>query len=279
MAIVIQNSQVSTSNNDDVLTQENYYSREMDIRYMSVSQFKNFIDCEARTMAKLNGDYHEPPNKAMIVGNYVHTAFEDEEIFNQFVEENSDMINKKRGGKYAEFVQADKMIETLKNDEFSMFAMEGEKEQIMIADLFGCKWKMKVDSINHDRNYFADLKTTRNIFERSWSTKYDGWVSFIEKWDYVLQMAIYRKIIEQNTEFLYTPYIVAVSKEELPNKAIIHFDESRFDFEYEYVADKMERILKVKNGELEPMSCDKCEYCKSTKKLNGTIEVGELIYV
>src|SRR5699024_1273927 len=142
-----------------------------------------------------------------------------------------------------------KMIETLKNDDFAMFAMEGEKEQIMIADLFGCEWKMKVDSINHDRHYFADLKTTRNIFERSWSTKYDGWVSFIEKWDYLLQMAIYRKIIEQNTELLYTPYIVAVSKEELPNKAIVHFDESRFEFEYEYVAEKMERILKVKNGE------------------------------
>src|SRR5690625_2966220 len=271
MAMVMENSQV--------LTSSNYYSREMDKKYMSVSQFKNFVECEAKTVAKLNGDYYEPPNKPMIVGSYVHAAFESDDVFNQFIEDNYDVINKKRGGKYADFIQADRMIETLKNDEFAMFAMEGEKEQIMIADLFGCKWKMKVDSINHDRNYFADLKTTRNIFERYWSTKYEGWVSFIERWDYVLQMAIYRKIIEQNTEELYTPHIVAVSKEELPNKAVVYFEESRFNFEYEVVGSKMERILKVKSGNEDPTRCEKCEYCKSTKQLNGTIEVGDLIHV
>src|SRR5690625_5288884 len=119
---------------NQVLTSANYYSREMDKKYMSVSQFKNFVECEAKTVAKLNGDYYEPPNKPMIVGNYVHTAFEDEEVFNKFVEENSDVINKKRGGgKYADFIQADKMIETLKNDDFAMFAMSGEKEQIKIG--------------------------------------------------------------------------------------------------------------------------------------------------
>lgn len=260
------------------LNSSNYYTNEMDKQYVSVSQFKNFVECEAKTMAVLNGDYEDPPNKAMIVGSYVHAAFESDEAFNQFVEENNDVIFKPRGGKYADFTQADGIIETIKNDEFAMFALEGEKEQIMTADLYGAKWKMKVDSINHDAKRFADLKTTRNIFERHWSTKYDGWVSFVERWDYVLQMAIYRQIIEQNTEELYTPHIVAVSKEKIPNKAVISIDESRFDFEYEYVAVEMERILKVKNGELDPVSCNKCEYCRSTKKLEGVIEVGELIY-
>lgn len=261
------------------LTSSNYYSREMDKQYMSVSQFKNFNECEAKTMAVLNGEYDDPPNKAMIVGSYVHAAFESEDVFNQFIEDHNSIINNTRGKKYADFVQADKMIGAIKSDEFAMFALEGEKEQIMTANLFGCDWKMKVDSINHDHFYFADLKTTRNIFERHWSTKYDGWVSFIEKWDYVLQMAIYRKIIEQNTGKLYTPYIVAVSKEALPNKAVVRFDESRFEFEYQYVEAYMDRILDVKNGKEKPIRCEKCEYCKSTKKLEGTIEVGELIYV
>lgn len=264
--------------NKQVLKSSNYYSLWADRQYMSVSQFKKFRDCEAKTMAVLNGEYDDPPNKAMLVGSYVHAAFESDDAFNEFVAENSDIINKKRGGKYADFVQADKMIDAIKSDPFAMFAMEGTKEEIMIAELYGCEWKMKVDSINHDRKYFADLKTTRNIFERHWSTKYETWVSFIERWDYVLQMAIYRQIIEQNTEELYTPYIVAVSKEELPNKAVIHFDESRFDFEYEYVGAYIERILDVKNGKEKPNRCEKCEYCKSTKKLEGTIEVGDLIY-
>src|SRR5690625_3822794 len=269
----------TATQNRQVLKSSNYYSREMDIEYMSVSQFKNFVECEAKTMAVLNGEFDDPPNKAMIVGSYVHAAFESDEVFNQFVEDHNSIINNTRGHKYADFKLADLMIETLKSDPFAMFALEGEKEQIMTADLFDCDWKMKVDSINHERKNFADIKTTRNIFEKHWSTKYEGWVSFIEKWDYVLQMAIYRKIIEQNTGELYTPYIVAVSKETLPNKAVIHFDDSRFEFEYQYVEAYIDRILDVKNGKEKPIRCEKCEYCKSTKKLEGTIEVGDLIYV
>lgn len=42
---------------------------------------------------------------------------------------------------------------------------------------------------------------------------------------------------------------------------------------------KLQRIIEVKNGEVDPVACGKCDYCKSTKKLNGTIEVGELIHV
>src|SRR5690625_1142103 len=91
------------------LTSSNYYSREMDKQYMSVSQFKNFNECEAKTMAVLNGEYDDPPNKAMIVGSYVHAAFESEDVFNQFIEDHNSIINNTRGKKYADFVQADKM--------------------------------------------------------------------------------------------------------------------------------------------------------------------------
>lgn len=261
------------------LNRKNYYSLGMDRRYMSVSLFKKFEECEANAMAYLNGEYTEFPNTAMLIGSYTHAAFESDEAFAEFQEKHSGAIFKKRGGKYADFEQADKMIETLKNDDFAMFAMEGEKEQIYTANLFGVDWKMKVDSINHKHKYFSDLKTVRNLHERFWSEKYDGWVSFVEKWGYLLQMAMYRKIIEANTGELYTPYIVAVSKEKIPNKAVIYFDESRFDFEYEYVQMKLERINEVKSGKMDPVACGKCDYCKTTKKLNAPIEVGELIYV
>src|SRR5690625_5149260 len=113
------------------LTSSNYYSREMDMQYMSVSQFKKFVECEAKTMAVLNGDYEDPPNKAMIVGSYVHAAFESDEVFEQFIADNSDVILNTRGNKYADFKKADVMIDSLKQDKFAMFAMEGEKEVIM----------------------------------------------------------------------------------------------------------------------------------------------------
>ncbi|MBB6446502.1 PD-(D/E)XK nuclease-like domain-containing protein [Bacillus benzoevorans] len=274
----MRNQAKNLQQNNPLLTSNNYYTNEMDMLYMSVSQFKNWIQCEAKTAAKLKGEYIEPTSNAMLVGSYTHAAFENDEEFHKFIEENNSSIFKKNGSKYTDFETADRMIETLKADPFAMFAMEGEKEQIFTANLWGSDWKIKVDSINHERKTFSDLKTTQDLHKRYWSEKYDGWVSFVESWDYVLQMAVYRRVLQENLGFTYTPYIVAVTKENPPNKAVIHFDESRFDFEYEYVKMKMERILQVKSGDAEPVRCGKCDYCRGTKRLTDTIEVGALIW-
>ncbi len=259
------------------LNQDNYHSTEADRQFFSVSQFKSFVECEAKTMAKLSGEYKEPHSNALIVGSYTHAAFESDEVFDDFVTDNNSIIFKKNGSKYADFETADRMIETVKGDPFCMFALEGEKEQIFTANLFGVDWKIKVDSINHDRQTFSDLKTTQDLHKRYWSTKYDEWVSFVEAWDYVLQMAIYRRVIEANTGCLYTPYIVAVTKENPSNKAVLHFAEDRFGFEYEYTETMIERLISVKNGNTEPARCEKCVYCRSTKKTKDTMEIGELI--
>lgn len=261
------------------LTSENYYSNEADRQYMSVSQFKNFLECPARTMAELNGEFEKKPNEAMIIGSYVHAAFDSEEEFSKFIEDNNSIIFNSRGGKYAKFAQADEMIDAVKKDKFASFAMTGDKEQIYTANWLGIDWKIKVDSINHQNMYFSDLKTCRDLTSRYYSEKYSDYVSFVEKWDYLMQMAVYRKIIELATGKTYTPYIVAVTKESPPNKAVIHIDESRYEFEYEYVEVELERIIGIKNGEIEPNECGKCEYCRQNKKLEGTIEVGELIYL
>lgn len=259
------------------LTNENYFSLEADREYFSVSQFKNWMACQAATLAKINGKYEPMYGNALLVGSYTHAAFESDEAFQELVEENADSIFKKRGGKYADFEQADLMIETLKNDKFAMFAMEGEKELIFTAELFGVKWKAKIDSINHQRNTFTDLKTTRSLSQRYWSDKYGKYVNFVEAWDYVLQVAVYREIIYQNTGSYYSPYIVAVTKEDPPDKAVLHFDDTRFQFELDFVEHVIEQFKQVKSGEVEPTRCETCAYCRQTKQLKGTIEVGELV--
>lgn len=259
------------------LTNENYFSIEADREYFSVSQFKNWVKCQAATLAKINGEFEESYGKALVVGSYTHAAFENEEEFERFNEENHSEIFNSRGGKYADFKVADAMIETLKNDKFAMYAMEGEKELIFTAELFGVKWKSKIDSINHQRKSFTDLKTTRSLSQRIWSDKYQKYVSFVEAWDYVLQMAVYREIIHQNTGLYYSPYIVAVTKEDPPDKAVLHFDDSRFQFELDYVEHLIEGFKQVKSGEKAPTRCETCAYCRETKQLGGTIEVGELL--
>ncbi|WP_321543321.1 PD-(D/E)XK nuclease-like domain-containing protein [Halalkalibacterium halodurans] len=262
------------------LNSDNYHSTSANSQYMSVSLFKKFLDCEARTMAELRGDYTPPLSNALVVGSYVHAAFENPEAFAAIEEQYSDMIFKKRGGgKYADFETADRMIDCLKADPFVMFALEGDKEEIYTGELFGAQWKIKVDSINHIRKTFSDIKTTSDLHKRYWSTKYDGWVSFVEEWGYVFQMAIYREIIKQNEDEYYTPYIVAVTKENPPNKAVLHIDDSRFDFELEFAEMKLERILQVKSGEVDAVGCQKCDYCRTNKKLSNTMEIGDLINV
>ena len=259
------------------LTNENYFSIEADREYFSVSQFKGFMECQAKAVAKLKGEYEESFGKALVVGSYTHAAFESDEVFQSFTEENNSEIFNNRGGKYADFITADAMIETIKNDKFAMFAMEGEKEIILTAELFGVKWKAKIDSINHARNTFTDLKTTRSLSQRYWSDKYQKYVSFIEAWDYVLQMAMYREIIHANTGNYYSPYVVAVTKEDPPDKAVLHFDESRFQFEIDYVEHMIEQFVALKSGAIEPTRCEKCAYCRKTKQLKDTIEIGELV--
>lgn len=259
------------------LNQSNYHSLEADREYFSVSQFKSFLACQAKAIAKINGEYEESFGKALVVGSYTHAAFESDDVFQSFNEENNREIFNNRGGKYADFVTADAMIETLKNDKFAMFAMDGEKEIILTAEMFGVKWKAKIDSINHQRNTFTDLKTTRSLTQRFWSDKYQKYVSFIEAWDYVLQMAVYREIIHQNTGSFYSPYIVAVTKEDPPDKAVLHFDETRFQFELDFVEHMMEQFIALKSGKAEPTRCEKCAYCRQTKQLKDTIEIGELV--
>lgn len=259
------------------LDSKNYHTKEANRNYFSVSQFKQFNSCSAKAMAVLNGEYAEKDSSALLVGSYTHAAFDTPEEFSKLIEANHETIFNRKGNKYADFQTADAMIQTIKDDPFAMFAMDGEKEQIYTAELFGVPWKIKVDSINDNRKSFTDLKTTQSLSKRFWSTKYETYVSFIEAWDYVLQMAIYRKVIELNTDIAYTPYIVAVTKEDPPDKAVIHFDAERFQFELDFVEAVMEKQIAVKSGEVAPERCERCDYCRTTKKLSNSVEMGVLL--
>ena len=260
-----------------ILNEENYYSKEADLEYMSVSQFKRFIECEERALAELKGDFIRPYSNALLVGSYTHAAFESEEVFNELCEKEKSKIFKARGGKYSDFETADKMIETLKQDEFASYILSGEKEKIFTGELFGVNFKIKVDNINLEQGFFSDLKTTKSLYDRYWSDKYSKYVSFVQKYDYVLQMAVYQNIIMQNTGLKLKPYIVAVTKESPPDKAVVQFEQIQLDTEIQYLGELIDNIIEVKKGVKEPNRCNKCEYCRHTKKLNDTISFLDLV--
>lgn len=259
------------------LNKKNYYSQESNKAFMSVSQFKDFYKCEALAMAKIDGFNEFSTNTALLIGNYVHSFFESEEAHQEFIQDNESALKTKTGNLRADFVTADKMIKKLNADDFFNFIYLGEKEHILTGDFFGTEWKARIDCLNVEKGYFVDIKTTASLEKRYWSNKYKKMVSFVENYDYIIQMAVYKVLLEMKFGKPFEPYIVAVSKDEPTDLMAIKFDEDRFTAEYDLIETLLPRFIQVKNGEVEPTKCGKCAYCKQNKKLTGFVEVGDIL--
>lgn len=265
-----------------ILTGENYYSLEADREYMSCSQFQDFCSCEARAMAKLNGKYIPKPSEALIVGNYFHTAMESEQAHEEFCFEHFDEIfksktDKKTGevtayGKYAPYVKADEMIDVCRRDPLikSLIEMDGQNEVIMTGELFGIKWKIRLDKYIPDQRIIIDYKTTADINKTEYNPLTGERDSFVETLGYMMRAAVYTEIEKQyshsstDAKFI----IVAVSKQDPPDKAALLLNHrQRYDWELEQVEKKLANIRQIKDGSLAPRRCGMCDYCRETKVL------------
>lgn len=260
------------------LNRSNYHSNAANLDYLSRGQYKSFLECEAKEMAKLEGRWVDPPFLPFLIGQYVH-SFNDN-TRSDFIANHPEMFNKDLSLK-AKFVEADNMIECLQNDEFAMFCLEGEKEQIITFEMFRAPWKVMLDVQNNSRRRIVDLKTTKSITEKVWDEVERKKVSFVEAYSYPLQMAIYsegERIAMDRDEGDYSEFlIVAVSKEKQPDKAIINMtDHARLEVELADVEAHMPRILAVKAGIEKPIFCQCCDYCRSVKQLSGAIHYSEL---
>jgi PDDEXK-like domain of unknown function (DUF3799) len=260
------------------LTKDNYYTQEADQQYMSVSQVKAFMKCEAAAFAKLNGNYNEPKSDALLFGSYVHSWLDG--TLEEFKAENPDLYStrgKSKGELKSQYQNANLMIETLKNDPFCMMALEGEKEVIMTGELHGHPFKIRIDVYNPQQNRFSDLKTVKEIRGRYWVEEV-GWCSFVEAYGYVMQMAVYSEIERQNRGGdILENYIVAISKETPPDKAVITVDSDRIELELDYLKTHIERVGNVKYGFEKPKRCGTCEYCRRTKKITSVTHYMDLI--
>ncbi|MBU5308833.1 PD-(D/E)XK nuclease-like domain-containing protein [Clostridioides mangenotii] len=258
------------------INKENYFSNEADREYFSVSQFKSFMSCEAKTVAKLNEEWVDGDDDAFILGSYVH-AWSEGSNLDEFKAKHPQMF-KKDGTLLAKYSIGDKMIETLKNDPLISKVREGEKEVILTVEMFGVMWKAMIDIYNPDKRYFADLKTTRDIKLRMWNEDKKQKENFIVVYDYVLQMAVYAELERINSgraEHL-QPHIIAVSKENIPDKAVILIEKEYIQEKLNEVEFLLPRFIDVKSGKREPHRCECCDYCKSTKVLNKVISFTEI---
>ena len=263
-----------------ILTAENYYTREADMEFMSVSQYKKFagclgrLGCEAKAMAELRGEWEEEKSTALLVGSYVDAHFEG--TLDLFKAQNPSIFTQK-GMLKAEYKRAEEVINRIERDEYFMSHMAGQKQVIMTAELFGVKWKIKMDSYFPDQ-LIVDLKTMKSLGERFYSADF-GNMDFIRNWGYDIQGAIYQAVVEKNTGKKLPFKIAAVSKEEYPDIDVIQIEQSLMDAALAEVEKNVPNIVALKNGEYEPVRCNKrdCNYCKHTKVLTHSIWSDELL--
>lgn len=244
------------------LTSKNYYSIEANREYWSCSQFKEFNSCEARGLATVRGEYEREETDALLVGSYVDAYFAGE--MERFHDEHADKMFTKKGELYAKFKDADKMIETVENDPLMVEFLKGDKQVIMTAELDGILWKAKIDILHDER--IVDFKTVKD-FGNIWDETLGSRRSWLEYWNYDIQGAIYQKVVKAVTGKRLPFYIEAVTKEKVPDKAVIEIPQHILDAAYNLVQAKIERFDLIKSGEVEPIRCERCEYCRQTKIL------------
>ena len=146
-----------------MITNENYYTSENSVKFMSVSQFKSFMDCEAKAMAEISGEYQRETTNALLIGSYVDAFFEG--TLDTFKEHHPEIFLKS-GGLKADFVQADEIIQRVQRDEEFMKYMSGESQKIFTGNIAGVPFKGKLDSY-HAGRCIVDLKVMRD-FEPVW---------------------------------------------------------------------------------------------------------------
>ena len=260
------------------LNNKNYYTQKANKEFLSVSQYKDFFGslgkkgCEAKALAKISGEYVTEPTTAMLVGSYIDSYFEG--TLDKFKEEHPELL-KKDGTLKADYVQAESIIARVEKDKKFMQYLSGEKQTIMTAELFGAKWKIKMDSYLKDRA-IVDLKIVSDIYERFY-VKDIGALNFIQYWGYDFQLAIYQKVVEESTGKRLPCFIAVADKGKATNIEIIQITQPELDSALIGVQYGVERILKLKNGDEPAERCGRCDYCKETKVIHKPILMSELL--
>ena len=248
------------------LSAENYFSPENELKYMGHTQFVNFLECEARALALIRGEWSEEPTTSMLVGSYVDAYFEG--TLDKFKETHLTLFTQK-GELKSEFRQAEKIIARIERDEMFSRYMSGQKQVIKTGEICGVPFKIKIDSY-HRTKALVDLKIIKD-FQPVW--KNGEKQPFAQAWGYDIEAAIYQTI-EGNK----LPFFLATATKEKPEPdiAIISIPQERIDECMTSVYVLAPYYNDLKHGVGTPKRCGRCAYCRATKKLTEIVDYREI---
>lgn len=244
-----------------MITAENYFSKENQMKYFGASQFKAFERCEAAALAEVKGEYEREKTTSLLVGSYVDAHFEG--TLDIFKAQNPSIFTR-QGDLKAEYRRAEEIIQRVERDELFMKHMSGKKQAIMTGELFGYPWKIKVDSYLEGKA-IVDLKVMKD-FEPIW-VEGQGRIPFVEAWGYDIQAAVYQAIEGNKLPVI----IAAASKETVTDLALYEIPQYKMDIALKIIEARIDRFADIKAGLEEPIRCEKCDYCKMTKVLKEVV--------
>ena len=155
-----------------------------------------------------------------------------------------------------------------------------EKERIITGTLEGIPFKCKIDSLNLSGGYFIDLKTMESLQSEKYSTTLHRYTKSllynIVEYQYTLQMYVYQELLKQTYGYEFTPYIMAVSKEPVPDKELILIDDTIIEMGRDIFYGHVE-ALKDALAHKSVEGCGHCDYCLTNKSLVTAKTVAEFL--
>lgn len=250
-----------------VLTQQNYFSKEADMEYMSVSQYKLFKECGAKAKATILGQEDSTYKSAFLEGH----LFEELVSGNpeQFMKEHPEIVSTRgatAGQLKSDFQKVVKAAEKFNSQKFFREIIDRcDKQVILTGKIEGVKVKCALDLFDKKTNSIYDIKCMKD-FKEQWSTSEKAYTPWYYTYGYVLQLAVYREIVKQN--FGAEPKqigLIAATKEEVPDIQALRFNTDLLDLELEDFKKNIKYYDAVKQGYAVPISCGCCDYCKKQK--------------
>ena len=256
------------------LNNENYFSKEANIEYMSVSQYKNFLECPTMALALVNEQYIPETKESYLEGKLFENIVTGNEIL--FMSKHPEMTSSKgatAGQLKSNFKSvknaADKFME---QKLFMDIINKCDKQVILTGVINGVKIRGELDLLDKETLNIYDIKCMSN-FEDVWSKKDKAYIPWYYNYNYVLQLAVYQELVKQNFGKCGETFLIAATKEKIPDVCGLEISQESLNMvldEFKFYAPMFDEI---KKGERKPISCNCCDYCKTIKTIDRFEEV------
>lgn len=251
-----------------ILTNNNYFSKEADMEYMSVSQFKLFQECEAKALATIQGQEDAISKDAFLEGQlFEELVAGDAKLF---MAQHPELIST-RGATAGQLKSAYSKVlvsaEKFNSQQFFRNIIEKcEKQIVLIGKFCDIKVKCKLDLFDKKTNSIYDIKCMKD-FKETWDKSERCYKPWYYTYNYVLQLAVYREIVRQNFGEPEEIGLIAATKEDIPDIDAKSFSSDLLDLELEKFKNNIVRYNDIKQGKINPNYCGCCDYCKKIKNI------------